>query len=183
MTRRIVVRCRYVKLTARRLGRLSTDEKIDPMNPPEESLRNRSSVILTSDSPNSTISHFCGFFAGVLKRRFRVLETMRSVLARKPSGYADSRCHGSLSASSASIKTPQLTTVYHSIIRGNSGRGIVKAKRSSSSERNTTLWTLIAIVNLVSVVTVDRFSGLETFEPNSDGYFGGVLRWRVRGKP
>jgi len=50
--------------------------------------------------------------------------------------------------------------VYHSIIRGNSGRGIVKAKRSNSSERNTTVSTLIVIANLVVVVTVDQHSGV-----------------------
>lgn len=44
-------------------------------------------------------------------------------------------------------------------MRGNSGRGIVKAKRSKSSERNTTLSTLISMVNLVDVMTVDQRSG------------------------
>ena len=54
-----------------------------------------------------------------------------------------------------------LTTVYHSMIRGNSGRGIVKAKRSSSRERKTILSTLIDIVDLVSVVAVDQRSCCE----------------------
>ena len=56
-------------------------------------------------------------------------------------------------------ETPGLTMVYHSIIRGNSGRGIVKAKRSNNSERNTTLSTLIVIANLAIVATVDQRSG------------------------
>lgn len=96
------------------------------------------------------MSHFCGFLAGVLKRKFRVPETRRSVLAKKPSGYVDSRM------------------VYHSIIRGKSGRGIVKAKRSNNSERNTTLSTLIAIANLVGGVGVDQRNRDEVFESGSN---------------
>ena len=49
-----------------------------------------------------------------------------------------------------------LTTVYHSIIRGNRGRGIVNAKRSNINERKTTLSTLIAIAKFVGVVSVDQ---------------------------
>jgi len=87
-----------------------------------------------------------------------VPETRRRVLANNPSGCADSRC-GLLSALSASEKMPKLTTVYHSMMRGNSGRGIVKAKRSKSSERNTTLSILIAMLNFASVIAVDQRSG------------------------
>lgn len=111
-----------------------------------------------ADLPSSTISHFCGFFAGVLKRKFRVPETRRSVRAKEPSGYADSR-YTPLSGLPGSTGMPQLTTVYHSIIRGNSGRGIVKAKRSNSNERNTTLSTLIAMASLAGVVTVYQRCG------------------------
>ena len=46
-------------------------------------------------------------------------------------------------------------------MRGNNGRRTVKAKRSKKSERNTILWILIAIVDLVGVVTVGRGSDFE----------------------
>lgn len=49
----------------------------------------------------------------------RTAETNRSVLERRPLGSEIS------------------LTVYHSIIRGNKGRGIVNAKRSRTSDRKT----------------------------------------------
>lgn len=49
----------------------------------------------------------------------RTAETNRSVLERRPLGSEIS------------------LTVYHSIMRGNKGRGIVNAKRSRTSDRKT----------------------------------------------
>jgi len=111
-----------------------------------------------------------------------MLETRRSVLAKKPSGCADPRCVSLSKPVYSSTKIPQLTTVYHSIRRGNNGRGIVKAKRSKSSERNTTLSTLIAIMNLVDVVTVGQRSGFGDLSIKL-GSLGEIVQCGMRGQP
>ena len=66
-----------------------------------------------------------------------------------------------LSTSPTPSRMRLLTMVYHSMIRGNRGRGIVKAKRSNSSERKTTLSTFVDMAEVVEVVTVDQRSGFE----------------------
>jgi hypothetical protein len=141
------------------IKRTKLTRRLTPLTLLKGLLRNNSSR-LALGLPRSTISHFCGFFTGVLKRKLRVPDTRRSVLAKKPSGYADSR-YMWFNTSPTPTATQLLTMVYHSMIRGNNGRGIVKAKRSNSKEIKTTLSTLVDIADVVGVVTVGQRSGSE----------------------
>ena len=76
--------------------------------------------------PSSTTSHFSELFA-VLMNKLLNAETKARVRERKPLGSDASRCVRAQMLDALEDTGSELTFVYHSIIRGNKGRGMVNA--------------------------------------------------------